>query len=70
MSEYITSDGDQLDWICWRHYADTRNGVVESVLEANPGLADYGVKLPPGIRIVLPDLRKPAQVTEIPRLFD
>jgi phage tail protein X len=52
---YRTSDGDMLDLICWRHYGG-RPGAVETVLEANPGLADYGEVLPAGVFIELPEL--------------
>ena len=32
------------------------NGIVEIVLEKNPGLADYGPILPAGVAILLPDI--------------
>ena len=38
--EKITAvDGDRLDLICWRHYGSLSGRVVETVLDANPGLA-------------------------------
>lgn len=46
---------DTVDAICWRHYGKTA-GVVEQVLLANPGLADYGAVLPIGVRVELPEL--------------
>jgi phage tail protein X len=55
---YRTKDGDMLDAICQRHYGRTA-GVVESVLEANPGLADLGPVLDAGVVIVLPELPAP-----------
>ncbi len=67
MARYRTSDGDELDWICWRHYGRTA-GAVEAVLEANPGLADRGPVLPAGIEIELPDLPEPERQT-LPRLW-
>ncbi|RRA47068.1 tail protein X, partial [Cronobacter sakazakii] len=39
--------GDTLDAICARHYGRTE-GVVETVLTANPGLAELGAVLPHG----------------------
>lgn len=46
--------GDTLDVICARHYGRTE-GVVETVLAANPGLAELGAVLPYGTAIELPD---------------
>lgn len=61
MAVYRTRAGDVLDELCWRHY-DRRAGAVETVLKANPGLADHGPILPAGLRIDLPDLsaKRPA----------
>lgn len=70
MPEYITSQGDQIDWICWKHYGTPRNGTVEAVLEANKGLSAYGPKLPAGVKITLPELAKPAAEQEVIRLWD
>ena len=47
-------EGDTVDALCWRHYGRTA-GVTEQVLEANPGLADYGTTLPMGLEVELPD---------------
>mgnify|MGYP003671531572 CR=1 FL=1 len=47
--------GDTLDQLCWRHYQRTA-GVTESVLAANPGLADIGPILPHGTLVNLPPL--------------
>lgn len=46
--------GDTVDLLCWRHYGRTA-GVTEAVLEANPGLAEYGPVLPNGLEVELPD---------------
>lgn len=53
---YITSTGDTVDLIAWRQYGTQGARVTERVLEANPGLADYGTELPPGVSVTLPDL--------------
>lgn len=59
MAEYVTSDGDQLDAIAFKYYGSTANQVVEQVLEANFGLADYGPELPAGVTITLPTIAAP-----------
>ncbi|EIN1870718.1 tail protein X [Salmonella enterica subsp. enterica serovar Banana] len=46
--------GDTLDALCARYYGRTE-GVVETVLQANPGLSELGVILPHGTAIDLPD---------------
>lgn len=65
---YLTRDGDTLDWICWRHY-QRQSGAVEAVLEANPGLVDFGPILPAGLTITLPDLPQ-ASTQPVVRLWD
>lgn len=53
---YITSDGDTAASIAYRQYGSLDGQVVERVLLANPGLADYGPDLPAGVRVALPVL--------------
>lgn len=53
-TRYMTKDGDMLDAVCWKHYGN--ESTVAAVLEANPGLADYGPIFPAGVVIMLPDL--------------
>lgn len=68
MSQYRTKTGDVLDAICYKNYAG-RPGATEAVLEANPGLANYGTILPAGLTINLPDL--PAlQLAKTLKLWD
>lgn len=57
---YNTRAGDTVDYIAWKYYGTTAGRTTEQLLEANPGLADYGPVLPDGIQIVLPDITKPA----------
>lgn len=45
--------GDTLDVICDRYYGRTAD-VFETVLAANPGLAELGVVLPHGSSVELP----------------
>lgn len=42
-----------IDRIVWQHYGHLQ-ATVEKVLEANPGLADFGATVPGGTKIVLP----------------
>lgn len=66
---YITNQGDELDAICFGYYGRTQ-GTVERVLEANRDLADMMPFFDEGIRITLPDIPSPAQVTRAIRLWD
>lgn len=59
MIEYITSQGDTVDYIAWKHYGNTDPGIVEAVFEANPGLAARDVEFSAGINIILPDVEAP-----------
>ncbi|PHM73708.1 tail protein X [Xenorhabdus kozodoii] len=63
-----TVQGDTVDALCWRHYGRT-SGMVEHVLAANPGLADWGAILPHGMAIELPDIAA-APVTPMIQLWD
>ncbi len=67
--KYTTRDGDTVDAIAWRVYGSTSNQVVESVLAANAGLADYGPNLPAGVTITLPEIAAPAKAKGI-KLWD
>lgn len=51
----LTGFDETADLLAWRAYGTAR-GATEIVLEANPGLADYGPILPPGLIVVLPDV--------------
>jgi phage tail protein X len=63
MIEYVTKQGDMLDAICFKYYKST--DFTEQVLEYNYGLASYGVILPAGITIKLPDIEKPAKQRKV-----
>jgi phage tail protein X len=58
MSTYITKLYDRLDRICFTRYGNTTNEIVEWVIEQNPGIELYGILLPMGISINLPDAPK------------
>ncbi|HCT8726820.1 TPA: tail protein X, partial [Proteus mirabilis] len=49
-----TQQGDSVDDICWRYFGQS-SGMIEQVLEANPGLVELGAILPTGTAIELPD---------------
>lgn len=68
MTEYITRQGDTLDYICWKFY-EQQSGAVEVVLEANQNLADLGPILPAGVTVILPELEKPATEVQPLRLW-
>jgi phage tail protein X len=70
MSTYITKLYDRLDRICYTRYGSTENQIVEWVIEQNPGVELYGIVLPPGITINLPDApRELTQPPVIPQIF-
>ncbi|OLU22469.1 phage tail protein [Pseudomonas sp. PA15(2017)] len=54
MATLRAHQNETLDALCWRHYGRTA-GVVEAVLQANPGLADIGPYLPQGHSVTLPE---------------
>jgi phage tail protein X len=68
--EYLTRQNDILDDVVFRAYEDTDRRIVETVLEANRGLADYGPVLPAGILIVLPDRNPEPPAATLTRLWD
>jgi phage tail protein X len=68
--QYTSTDGDMVDEVAWRYYGTTDSGQVESVLAANPGLADYGPLLPAGVVITLPDATTAAQTSQGVKLWD
>jgi phage tail protein X len=67
--QYLTRAGDRLDLICEQHY-QRRAQAVETVLKANPGLAEQGPILPAGLRIELPDLPAAVLQTQPVRLWE
>ncbi|MDJ0031435.1 tail protein X [Pantoea ananatis] len=63
-----TQQDDTVDALCWRHYGRTQ-GLSERVLQANPGLAEYGPTLPHGLEVELPDVA-PAATAQTVQLWD
>ena len=64
------NQGDTLSAICWQHYGTTAGGIVEQVLEANPGLAGLGPLLPMGTLITLPAVTPVTNTEELIQLWD
>ncbi len=64
MAEYITKDGETLDYIVWKHYGKT-DGILERVLVANRHLARYDAVLPAGVEITLPEIAQPSNNNKI-----
>jgi phage tail protein X len=69
MTYYQTKEGDMLDAICYAHYGASI-GYVETVLLANPGLANQAPLLPASISIVLPELPMLAAKQQTVRLWN
>ena len=67
---YETKDGDTLDYIVWKQYGSTDNGIVEQVLVANLGLADKGPILSTGTIIILPEIQQTQTTTAKVKLWD
>lgn len=60
---YRCSNGDTLDWICWKYYGT--EAVLPQVFEANPGLADLGTHMPAGTLVALPEVTAPAEPDQV-----
>jgi phage tail protein X len=58
METIITSEGDMVDQLAYRHYG-THEGTTATILKANPGLAAMGPVLPAGVEIKLPVIERP-----------
>lgn len=69
MDQLRSVQGDTVDAICWRHYGRTA-GLVELVLDANPGLADLGTVLPNGTLVNLPAAPVQTQQRQMVNLWD
>lgn len=65
----IAQQGDTIDAICWRYFQRTR-GLVETVMELNPGIADNGPVLPHGLTVTLPDAPQSQPNAAIVQLWD
>lgn len=59
---YRSKEGDTADSIAWAVYGRQDGRLVETLLDANPGMADLGPVLPAGRRLLIPDAPEPARV--------
>ncbi|KAF1072707.1 MAG: hypothetical protein GAK45_00142 [Pseudomonas citronellolis] len=64
-----TEQRDTVEALCWRYYGRTV-GVTEAVLDANPGLADYGPILPQGLEVTMPDAQNTAPTQQVVNLWE
>lgn len=67
---YLSKEGDTLDFIVWKQYGTTENGIVEKVLSANRGLSDKGPIIPTGTLITLPEIKAEQITTAKVKLWD
>ena len=67
---YITKDGDTVDYIAWKQYGSTDNGIVEKILSVNSGLSSVGAILPAGMTIILPEVQPAQIITAKVKLWD
>ncbi len=68
MAQYVTREDDMVDRIVREQYG-AETPYTESVLAANPGLAQKGPYLPAGLVIDLPELEQQPTV-EVVKLWD
>ena len=68
----LLSEGELLDnsFMLGPEFDSLARGTVEQVLLANPGLADYPLMLPAGLRILLPEVEPEASSHDTIRLWD
>lgn len=52
----ISGDGITVSSLVWRRYRRPMPGLVEAVLDRNPGLAGLGALIPVGTRVVIPSV--------------
>ncbi len=64
-----TQQNDTVDALCWRHFGRTA-GIVEAVLDANPGLAALGPVLKAGVLVNLPEIQTSAPERQMVNLWE
>lgn len=69
MRSYLSKDGDTADRIAWAVYGRQNDRLTETLLDANPGLCEYGPILPAGVTVIIPDAPEPGVTTTV-RLWD
>lgn len=68
----VEGDNIPLDMLIWRRFLTPTPGLVERTLELNRDLADKGLILPVGTKVVIPiDAPSPTQkLVKVVRLWD
>lgn len=69
MPRVKTQQGDTVDLLCWRHFGRTA-GLVEVVMEMNPGLAEHGPVLPHGLVVEIPAAPEDKPATPLIKLWE
>lgn len=65
------TDGVAIDSMVWRRFRKPMPGLVERILDLNPGLADLGPLLPAGTTVVIPiDAPTGPAVVNVVKLWD
>ncbi len=62
---HITKYYERIDQIAVSRYGSSANDVVIHVMNANPGIEKYGILLPEGLTVLLPDLPATANTTAV-----
>jgi phage tail protein X len=55
----VAGEGISVDLLIWRKYKRPMPGLLELVLDINPGIAGLGPILPIGTVVTLPDVKPP-----------
>lgn len=66
---YHSKQGDTVDSIAWDIYERQEPQLIAGILDANPGLAEFGPLLPAGLRLAIPDAPAAETVAGV-RLWD
>lgn len=64
----VAQQRETVEMMCLRYYGKTAD-VTESVLDANPGLADLGAFIPYGYQVEMPD-QVPPSTSDTVQLWD
>lgn len=68
MDVEVSREGDTVDLIAFRRRSATK-AITEAIFLLNPGLAFYGVFLPAGVGVTLPDTPTKKVVRNVKRLW-
>lgn len=68
--EVISKDGDMVDQLALQAYGQRNSKTTAMVIKANPGLSALPVRLPAGVRIVIPPMGTETAQDRRVRLWD